>query len=143
MLVPSIFNDSLFDDFVSFFDFPQTRKAPAARPAHLMRTDVKETAAGYEIAVELPGFKKDEVKVSLKDGTLTIAAEKNVVENEETGARYLHRERYTGALSRAFYVGKDIEQTEIRAKFEDGVLILDLPKIDEKKRVESTTIQID
>lgn len=99
------------------------------RAQNLMKTDVRETADAYEMKVELPGFKKENVKISLENGYLTIYAEKN--SEEEKGGRFIRRERYCGACQRSFYVGDEIHEDQIRAEFRHGILKIDLPK---KKR---------
>ncbi|MDY3730518.1 MAG: Hsp20/alpha crystallin family protein, partial [Candidatus Choladocola sp.] len=104
---------------------------------HIMRTDVKEHDDKYEVDIELPGFKKEDVKAELKDGYLTITALKEVKnEQKNENGKYVRRERYTGNMSRSFYVGDKVTQEEIRAKFEDGILKLQIPKKDPKKQVE-------
>ena len=141
MLVPSIFTNSLFDDF---FDFPYVddkkaeRKLYGHNAANLMKTDIQEYDDGYQLEIDLPGFKKDEVHAELKDGYLVVSAEKGLDEDEQdkkTG-KYLRRERYAGNMSRSFYVGEDITETDIHAKFENGILMLDVPKKEEKKPVD-------
>jgi HSP20 family molecular chaperone IbpA len=98
-----------------------------------MRTDVKETETGYELDLDLPGYKKEDVQAELKDGYLTITAStsSNKDEKDEDG-KYIRRERYSGTCSRSFYVGEDISQQDIKAKFEDGTLKLSIPKKEEK-----------
>ena len=144
MLVPSIFSDNFFDDF---FEFPfiddraeknAERKLYGHHAANLMKTDIKEFDDKYEVEIDLPGFKKDEVHAELKDGYLVVSAEKGLDEDEQdkkTG-KYLRRERYAGNMSRSFYVGEDITETDIHAKFENGILMLDIPKKEEKKPVD-------
>ena len=147
MLLPSIFTNDFFDDFMNFPTHFE-RQLRAAEPDSfglngLMRTDVKETETGYEIAMDLPGYKKEDVKVSLKSGYLTVAA---VRENSsETGEkeRYIRREHYTGKLSRSFYVGDVLTQEDIRARFEDGILKLTLPKKDQRTVEERSFIEIE
>ena len=103
----------------------------------MMKTDVKETEYGYEVAIDLPGFKKDEVKAELKDGYLTISAARGLDKDEQDkNGTYIRRERYAGNMSRSFYVGEDITETDIHAKFENGILMLDVPKKEEKKPVD-------
>lgn len=98
-----------------------------------MKTDVKETENGYEVAVDLPGFKKDEISLELKDGYLTITASKGLDKDEEDKkGRMIRQERYAGAMSRSFYVGDGITEEDVKAKFENGVLMLDIPKKEEK-----------
>lgn len=151
MLVPSIFNDNLFDDWFDDGFWPVSREARkfdekmGGVNANFMRTDVKEGEKEYEVAVELPGFDKDHVSVELKDGYLTIAAKKdeNNDQKDENG-RFIRRERYLGNVCRSFYVGKDLTEDDVHASFKDGVLRLTVPKkdqqqIEDKKHV----IQID
>ncbi|MGN0344868.1 MAG: Hsp20/alpha crystallin family protein, partial [Lachnospiraceae bacterium] len=132
MLVPSIFGEDLFDSFFEDFARPTRNVARYNAPAaNVMRTDVKETDTGYELDVDLPGYKKENVQVELKDGCLTVTAKtaQSKDEKDENG-KYIRRERYSGTCSRAFYVGEDIEQNDIKAKFEDGILKLSVPKKD-------------
>ena len=133
MLVPSIFGENLFDDF---FDFPWDRDYYTARTNtnRLMRTDVKETDQTYELDIDLPGFKTDDIKVQLKDGYLTVAATKNVNNDEkrEDGS-YIRRERYAGSCSRSFYVGDAVKQEDVHAKYSDGILRLSVPKTDRRQ----------
>ena len=105
---------------------------------HVMKTDIKEMNNGYELVVDLPGFKKDEVHAALENGYLTISAEKGLDKDEkekETG-RYIRRERYAGACSRSFYVGKEVHQDDIKAEFKHGILTLFVPKKEAKPAVE-------
>ena len=129
MLMPSIFHDDVFDDF---FDF----SAPAYSGSELMNTDIKETEKGYELAISLPGVKKEDIKAEVKDGYLmiTAAANSKTDEKDKTG-KYIRRERYSGSMSRSFYVGDEVTQDEIQAKYEDGILRLNIPK-KEKAAVE-------
>ena len=145
MLLPSIFGENLFDDFfddVPFFDNRaenQIEKKLYGRHAHnVMKTDIKETDDGYELIVDLPGFKKDEIKVSLEDGYLTIEAAKGLDEDEQekkTG-KYIRKERYSGACERSFYVGEDLEQEDIKGEFKHGILKLFVPKKEKNPQVE-------
>ena len=137
MLLPSIFGENLFDDFfddVPFFDNRaenQIEKKLYGRHAHnVMKTDIKETDDNYELIVDLPGFKKDEIKVSLEDGYLTIEAAKGLDEDEQekkTG-KYIRKERYAGACQRSFYVGDNLTQEDIKGEFKHGILTLNVPK---------------
>ena len=145
MLLPSIFGENLFDDFfddVPFFDNRaenQIEKKLYGRHAHnVMKTDIKETDDNYELIVDLPGFKKDEIKVSLEDGYLTIEAAKGLDEDEQekkTG-KYIRKERYAGACERSFYVGEDVTEEDIKAQFQHGILKLFVPKKEAKPAVE-------
>ena len=108
-----------------------------------MKTDVKETDQGYEVAVDLPGVKKDDVTVELNDGYLTISAKKNVGnDKKDKNGKYIRRERYSGTMSRSFYVGKDMKQEDVHAAFNDGILTLQLPKKDAAKQIEDRKHQI-
>ena len=141
MLMPSIFNTNLFDDF---FDFPfyddtkAEKKLYGHHAANLMKTDIQEHDDGYTLEMDLPGFKKDEIKASLENGYLTITAEKDLEKDqkEEDGKKYICRERYSGSCQRTFYVGDEIEQDDIKASFKHGILRLDIPKKQPKPQVE-------
>lgn len=135
MLMPSIFGEKLFDDWMDFAT-PHTRSNPFANVNAAMRTDIRETETGFELDIDLPGFKKEDLKLELKDGYLTINAEHNSEEGEkDSNGRYVRRERYYGSMSRSFYVGETITEEDIHARFEDGILKLALPK-DKPKQVE-------
>ena len=98
------------------------------------KTDVRETEKTYELDIDLPGFKKDEIQIELKDGYLTVSAEKGLDKDEEDKkGKYIRKERYAGALSRTFYLGEEIREEEIKAKFENGILSVSIPKEEEKK----------
>ena len=144
MLMPSIFGENLFDDFFTpfYYDDKDEKKAEKKlyghRAQNLLRTDIKETKEGYELVMDVPGFKKDEVHAALENGYLTISAEKGLDKDEqekETG-RYIRRERYAGACSRSFYVGKEVHQDDIKAEFKHGILTLFVPKKEAKPAVE-------
>ena len=124
----SLFGESLFDDFFDSFDRPfgALMARPAAQP--VMRTDVKESDGKFELDIDLPGFKKDDVKAELKDGYLTVSAVRKAENEEGDAKKYLRRERYYGSCSRSFYVGEALTQDDIKAKFEDGILKLTVPK---------------
>ena len=133
-MLPSIFGEDLFDDF--FNDpFGMMNVSEGHSPLYgkhaknLMKTDIREKEDGYELAVDLPGFKKDEIKVQLKDGYLTLAAAKGLDKDEkDKEGNYIRRERYAGTLSRSFYVGNGVKNEDVHAKFENGVLRLSIPK---------------
>ena len=140
MMMPSIFGRNLFDDLMddfSFPAFPDVDKALYGKHAkNMMKTDVKETDGGYEVAIDLPGFKKDEITMQLANGYLTIEAAKGLDKDEkDEDGRYVRRERYAGSMSRSFYVGEDVTEKDIHPKYENGILMFDIPK-EEKKVVE-------
>jgi HSP20 family molecular chaperone IbpA len=137
MLMPSIFRENLWNDWMDF-SFPEIdRQLYGKRGEHVMRTDVKEHEQEFEVDIELPGFKKEDVKAELKDGYLTVSAAKNVNQDQkDEKGKYVRRERYAGNMSRSFYVGEEVTQEEIQAKFTDGVLTLKIPKKVEKKPIE-------
>ena len=131
MLMPSIFGEDLFnDDFMNGFKFPDVDKGLYGKHAsNVMKTDVRETESGYEVDIDLPGFKKDEISASLENGYLTISASKGLDKDEEKkDGKYIRKERYAGAMSRSFFVGEDLTQEDIKAKYEDGILKLSVPK---------------
>ena len=131
-MLPSIFHENLFDDwFDDAFEknfFGERNPLYGKHAKNLMKTDVRETRDSYKLAIDLPGFKKDEVKVELKDGYLTVSASKGLDKDEEDReGRFIRQERYAGACSRSFYVG-DIRPEEVKCKYEFGVLRVTLPK---------------
>ena len=150
MLMPSIFNDNLFDDFFNlpFYDDKADRKIQRKLYGHhagnLMKTDIKEKKDGYELEIDLPGFKKDELHLELNDGYLTISAEKGLDKDEkDKNDKYIRRERYAGSMSRSFYVGENMKEEDIHAKYENGILTLDVPKEQKKAVPEKRYIAIE
>ena len=146
-MLPSIFGENLFDDFFAdpFGMMPTGRRSDPLYGKHaqnLMKTDVREKDNAYELDVDLPGFKKDEITVDLKNGYLTIGASKGLDKENQDG-KYIRRERYAGVCSRSFYVGENIRPEEIGAKYEDGILRLSVPKADRKELPASTSIFIE
>ena len=132
MYMPSIFGESLFDNMFPFDEkFFTEKKDPlyGKNVSRLMKTDVRETEKTYELDIDLPGFKKDEIKVQLKDGYLTLSAAKGLDKDaKDKEGNYIRRERYAGSMSRSFYVGDGVKEEDIHAKYEDGILKLSLPK---------------
>lgn len=141
----SFFGENLFDDFFEDFARPMRTAQRYNTSTGIMRTDVKESDTGYELDIDLPGCKKENVTAELKEGYLTISAETNRSdEQKDENGRYIRRERYYGNCSRSFYVGEDITQEDIKAKFEDGILKISVPKKEAKPVVEeSKYIQIE
>ena len=141
MMMPSIFGENLFDDFMNDFAFPSfpdvDKKLYGKHAKNIMKTDVKENDHAYEIDIDLPGFKKDEIKMQLQDGYLTVSAEKGLDKDEKTKeGKYIRRERYAGSMSRSFYVGEDVKEEDIHPKYAHGILSFTVPKKEEKKAVE-------
>ena len=142
MLMPSIFGENLFDD--SWMDFPFdkeffNKKSPlyGKNAKNMMKTDIRETDGSYELDVDLPGFKIDEISATLENGYLTISASKGLDKDEKTKeGKYIRQERYAGAMSRSFYVGENVEQEDIKAEFKHGILKLFVPKKEAKPAVE-------
>lgn len=122
--------------------FPTTGRKTYKTMPSIMRTDIKETDDQYILSVELPGFNKEDVKLHLKDGYLNISASTQN-ENEEEEGKFLRRERYTGSMTRSFYVGEDLSEEDVKAKFGNGVLTLSLPKEAPKKIEEPKYISIE
>ena len=145
-MLPTVFGENLFDDFFadpfengfdrSFFGGQNALYGKHAK--NLMKTDIKETEGGYELEMDLPGFTKDEIKVSLENGYMTISAAKGLDkdEQEKESGRYIRRERYAGACQRSFYVGEAVKQEDIKGEFKHGILKLFVPKVEAKKAVE-------
>ena len=140
MLMPSIFNDNVFDDFFEFpfYDDKAEKKLYGHHAANLMKTDIQEHEDGYTLEMDLPGFKKDEIKVELNNGYMTISAAKGLDEDEKDkkSGKYIRRERYTGSCQRSFYVGEDVTEEDIKAEFKHGILKLFVPKKEAKPAVE-------
>ena len=150
MLMPSIFGENLFDDFFNDFPFYDDnagqkieKKLYGRHGQNLMKTDIRETDTNYELAIDLPGFKKDEIHIELKNGYLTISAAKGLDKDEKAPeGKYIRQERYTGACSRSFYVGTDLQPKDVSAKFTDGILELTFPKEAPKKEPDVTRVEI-
>ena len=153
MLFPSVFNDDLFDGFFGFAFPDDGRRKNETRPAQqnrrfyghqgqaLMKTDVRETPEAYIVDMDLPGFSKEDVNVTLENGYLTVSAEKSEEHEEKKEGTYLRKERYVGTCQRSFYVGDDVTEEDIKAAFKEGVLSIDIakkieqPKVEEKKTI--------
>ena len=147
-MLPSIFRDNLFDDMFDFdFDKEFNRMMRPLYGKHaqnMMKTDVRETDNSYELDIDLPGFKKDEISVQLDNGYLSISASKALDKDEENkNGKYIRRERYAGAMNRTFYVGDNLTQQDIQAKFEDGILKISVPKKDVQQIEQNKYIAIE
>ena len=142
-MLPSIFGENMFDDFFdgsfdkSFFGGRDPLYGKHAR--NMMKTDIREKDDAYELIVDLPGFKKDEVSIDVKDGYLSISAAKD--ESDKSG-RVIRQERYAGTCSRSFYVG-DVKPEDVKAKYESGILTITLPKAEQKKLSSGTSVTIE
>lgn len=147
MMLPSIFEENLFDEWMgnAFSGLMNAdRELYGKRSKNMMKTDVKETDGAYQVAVELPGFDKSEISAELRDGYLTITASKGLDKDEQDkDGRYIRRERYAGAMQRSFYVGGHVRQEDIHAKYENGILKLEVPKQDAKSVEQSRYIAIE
>mgnify|MGYP004593858893 FL=1 len=148
-MLPSIFGENLFDDFFSapfeMMPMPQERNPLYGKHAkNLMKTDVRETDDSYELDIDLPGFKKEDVDLELKDGYLVIGANKGLDKDEtDKQGRYIRQERWSGSCSRSFYVGDTVKPEDVHASFENGILQISFPKAEPKKLASSTSIAIE
>ena len=146
MLMSGLFGEDLFDDF---WGFPTRELANIDKQLYgkhaqnLMKTDVHENEEDYEMDMDLPGFKKDQIKINLEDGYLTISAAKEHDSEKKKHGKVIRQERYSGAMQRSFYVGDGVKTEDVKAKFEDGVLKLSIPKRELKQRPSNTTIAIE
>ena len=149
MLLPDVFGNRFFDEFMDdpwdrFFRPSAAQKAAPEARMRSMKTDIRELENGYEVAMDLPGFKKEDVTAELNNGYLTVSAVRNENNDEkDEKGNYIRRERFSGSYQRSFFVGKDVQQEDIRAKFEDGVLKLEIPKDVPKKVEEKQMISIE
>lgn len=145
-MLPSIWNrnwiDDLFDRSFEMTPWPEERELYGKHARNLMKTDVHETEDSYEMNVDLPGFKKEDIHVEFKEGYLTLRAEKNLDKEEKKEKKVIRSERYVGSMSRSFYVG-DIRPESIKCRYEDGVLTLEFPKADQPKLPETHAITIE
>ena len=147
-MLPSIFGESLFDDWMGFpfrsFESDVDHKLYGKHAAHVMKTDLKEHDDSYELKMDLPGFKKDQINLQLQNGYLTISAYKGLEEEgKDKKGRIVDQERYSGSMTRSFYIGENVKEEDVKAKFEDGVLTLDFPKEKQTALPETRTIQIE
>ena len=150
MLYPTIFGEGLFDDLMNFSfprfrDFDDTeRKLYGKNAAHVMKTDVRGHDDQFEVDIDLPGFKKEEIQLNLESGYLTVSAAKALEEDKNNKqGKLIRQERYTGTMQRSFYVGENVTEEDIKAKFEDGVLKLNIPKKEAVRIPEKKTIMIE
>ena len=142
MLMPSIFGENLFDNFFDNNFFSGRNPLYGKHEKDIMKTDVREKDGNYEVFVDLPGFKKEDVTLNLENGYLTITAEKGLEKDEDEKGSYVRKERWSGSCSRSFYLGDGVRAEDIKAKMEDGILTLTFPK-EVKKLPEKNTILIE
>ena len=149
MLMPSIFAENLFDDFFDDFPMPREfrnmdRRLYGKNAAREMKTDVREHEDHFEVDIDLPGFKKDEITLTLENGYLTVGAAKGVNKDEtDKKGKVIRQGRYAGSLQRSFYVGDNLTEQDITARFENGVLSLSVPKAEARKVPEKKVIMIE
>lgn len=144
MLMPSIFGENLLDNFFDGFHGPNRGNARfATHSGSIMKTDIRESQDEYEINIDLPGYRKENVQAELKDGYLMVTARSEGHVEDGDGKEFIRRERFYGTSSRSFYVGKDVRQEDISARFDNGVLILNIPKNTEKAVEEKKLISIE
>ncbi len=131
MMIPRRHDFDLFDDMFRdpFFNEGESK---------LMKTDIKEKKDKYLIDIDLPGYDKDNIKIEIQDGYLTIHASVNKENDEEEKGKYVRKERYAGECSRSFYIGDNIKEEDIKAKFKNGTLTLEIPKKEERKQLPDT-----
>ena len=132
MIVPRK-NFDLFDDF--FEDPFFNREERHTHPMPMMKTDIRENEKNYVIDVDLPGFNKENIKIDVEDGYLNINASMDEANDEEEKGKFIRRERYSGECSRSFYVGEDVKAEDIKATFKNGILTLEVPKVDDEKKL--------
>ena len=143
MLLPRLFDDDLLDDVLD--DFASVRQPMFGKhEKNWMKTDIKDAGDTYEMLMDLPGFKKEDVKIELENGYMTISASRNhEVDDKDELGRYIRKERYYGSCSRSFYVGEDVSHEDVKARFEDGILHLNIPKMDQPKAESKKYISIE
>ncbi len=147
MMMPSIFGENLFDNWMEPFEkdfFGERNPLYGKHSKNMMKTDVRENENNYEVDIDLPGFKKDEINAKLENGYLTISTSKSLDRDQkDSNGKYIRRERYSGSMCRSFYVGDNVKQEDIHAKFEDGILKLQIPKKEIKEIEQKNYISIE
>ena len=142
-MFPALMNDTMFSDLFDdpfFSGWREAANAAADRmPSQaLMSTDVKENEHSYDVDIDMPGFKKDDINLELQNGYLTVSAHRDGShEDKGEDGKWLRRERYAGSVSRSFYVGEDVKESDIHASYKDGTLCLEVPKAEAKPQVEA------
>ena len=150
MFAPKVFTDNLFDDWFDGFDLMEhqmnrmNRKLYGKHAGREMLMDVKENGDHYDVEIDLPGFKKEDISIELNDGVMTVSASKGLNEEDKNReGKIVRQERYSGMMSRSFYVGEDVTSEEVHAKFENGVLMLQIPKKETEKLSHKNTVMIE
>ena len=136
MLAPSIFEENFIDDLFGFpymkefedMEHGMERKLYGRKAGRMMKTDIREKDDNYEVSIDLPGFKKEDITVELNDGYITISASKNLDRDEDKKGKLIRQERYAGSMTRSFYIGENVEKEDIEATYRHGVLTLTVPK---------------
>ena len=136
MMIPKRNSFDLWEDLFNdpFFDNHESK---------VMRTDIKEHDDCYDIIIDLPGYEKEDIKVDIDNGYLTVCATMNKDNEEKSKGKFVRRERYFGECSRSFYVGDDIEVEDVKGSFKNGTLKLEIPKVEEKEKETKKYINID
>ena len=143
MLTPKLFTEDLFDDWFGLDREMEdlNRKLYGKRAQREMLTDVREHEDHYELEIDLPGFHKEDIRVELQNGYLTVTATKGHEQEEKNQeGRMVRQERYSGTMSRSFYVGEELKSEEIHGKYEGGVLTLNIPKETQKLEKKDTIL---
>lgn len=142
-MFPALMNDTMFSDLFDdpFFEGWRDNgngSAAAALANNMMSTDVRETKDGYDVDIDMPGFKKDDINLELQNGYLTVSAHRDSEHDDKAqDGKWLRRERYAGSCSRSFYVGEDVKETDIHASYKNGTLCLQVPKMQAQPQVEA------
>ena len=131
-MLPDVFKDNFLLDFMG--DIPE-----AVHSRNVLKTDVRETDTAYLLDMEVPGIKKEDIKVELEDGYLNVSASTNI-KKEDTNEKYIRKERYFGAVSRSFYVGEDLTEEDVKANYENGILHLTVAKKEPKVETNGTKV---
>ena len=143
-MLPSIFGENMMDEFFDRDFFGERNPLFGKHARNLMKTDIHENDKEYELSVELPGFKKEEISLELNNGYLTISTEKSLEKDKENKkGKMLRQERYSGVMQRSFFVGEHLTEEDIKASYENGVLHVMIPKKEARKVPEKKTILIE
>ncbi len=140
-MFPALMNDTMFSDLFDdpfFAGWRNTANGDQVMANNMMTTDVRETAKGYDVDIDMPGFKKEDINLELQNGYLTVSASRNSEHDDKAeDGKWLRRERYAGSCSRSFYVGEDVKESDIHASYKNGTLCLQVPKMQAQPQVEA------